>query len=177
MYFKILLISLFWAMWLEFFYKFGATYDPQNFVGACVLYTIYIAVMIAVFRLIAASFWIVFFLTGTIGLLAEWFLIGNAPWINPNAIQIGMFVFHGSYILSGFYFVHHGIEWTHKRVTFLMAFIFTLFGLSGFFIASKPLQFAWFIWVPLLLYFSLTFRILKKYGKVRLERHVKTRSV
>jgi hypothetical protein len=34
-----------------------------------------------------------FFVFGFFGLMFEWFALGQAPWINPDASQIGMFTF------------------------------------------------------------------------------------
>lgn len=34
-----------------------------------------------------------YFAYGFIGMSIEWFVIGNSPWGNPDAIQIGMFAF------------------------------------------------------------------------------------
>jgi len=36
---------------------------------------------------------------GGCGLMVEWFLIGNSPWGNPDAVQIGMFAYWSCMVL------------------------------------------------------------------------------
>ncbi len=147
-------VSLFFALWLEFFYKFGATFDPQNFVGSIPIYSLYLLLFHGlVGRFLVKRVRTLLLLGGFIGLMAEWFMIGNAPWINPHAFQPGMFVFHAVYPVLGLVFVKGGYR---AQVRKRMLQVFIVGGLIcclGFLISHEFLRFAWFIWLPLIPYF------------------------
>ena len=73
---------------------------PGVFLGGMIVYTILLGFGYAIqkvidklFRGVVFSniFCIIFF--GLAGLAFEWFVIGNSPWKNPDAIQWGMFVY------------------------------------------------------------------------------------
>ncbi|MCX7860333.1 MAG: hypothetical protein N2385_09590 [Chloroflexus sp.] len=73
---------------------------PDAFVGAMAVYCLLLAGGYAaqqqLDRLIRNSLWstlIAMLLAGSFGLAFEWFVIGNSPWQNPDAIQWGMFVY------------------------------------------------------------------------------------
>ncbi len=73
---------------------------PFIFVGSMIVYTILLGVGYVIQKIVDKLlkgflypniFCIIFF--GLAGLAFEWFVIGNSPWKNPDAIQWGMFVY------------------------------------------------------------------------------------
>ncbi len=159
---KFIFVSVSFALWLEFFYKFGATYDPSNFLGACFIYVIYsFFLYLFIRKFLFQKLFLLWVISGTVGLMAEWFLMGNSPWSNPHAIQLGMFVFHAFY--PAFALMVLRIAELKKVVKIVMGIFlfFTLLSGSGFLISDVDLRFAWFIWVPLLPYFCSTLIILR----------------
>lgn len=162
-------IALGFALWLEFFYKFGATSDIANFIGSIPIYLIYLTflnIFLSIAKLKKKAF-TCFTVFGSIGLIAEWFLIGNSPWKNPDASQIAMFIFHAIYPLIGLiYFKNQNYVQSFSFNIRLFA-LFTLIGLLGFLIPSVEWRFAWFIWIPLFPYFisagNFIYKIKPKY--------------
>lgn len=148
-------VSLFLALWLEFFYKFGATNDIDNFIGSIPIYFIYLTLLnIAVTKLqLHKKLIMCFFIYGIIGLAAEWFIIGNSPWANPEAFQIGMFVFHATYPVLGIILSSTTKYFKERKFCLTTFSFFTILIPIGFFISNYGLRFAWFIWLPLVPYF------------------------
>ncbi|GEM_PF-2612064 len=147
--------ALLYALWLEFFYKFGATHDPANFIGSIPIYCAYLILLSLLIKILRLQNRIVIplLLCGAIGLMAEWFIIGNAPWTTPEALQIGMFIFHAAYPVIGLIILPNKKHTPlFKKITALFA-IFTLIASAGFIIPHPDLRFAWFIWIPLAPYF------------------------
>lgn len=55
---------------------------------------------------------------GILGLMGEWFLFGNAPWINPQAVQISMFSWWvGLFIIPRLVLETNNRYSTVKRIT------------------------------------------------------------
>lgn len=162
-------ISLSFALWLEFFYKFGATFDIVNFLGAIPIYFLYLMLLFFTFDKLQmySSAVKVFLISGIMGICAEWFLIGNAPWSNPHAIQPGMFIFHAFYPCFGFVFVGNPAYLKVARHIYAVFALFTFVCLCGFFIDNDELRFAWFIWLPLFPYFICSIMILFSIIKTR----------
>lgn len=158
---KGILYSLLIALWVEFFYKFGATYDPDNFFGALIIYPAYIALLFGLFRLCKInSKLMIFVISGLFGLMIEWFLIGNSPWGNPQALQLGMFVFHALYPVYGYLYIQNRLSEKEHRFLFLLFLGFTLLLSAGFFIPRGDTRFILFILTPLMPYFIASGRFL-----------------
>lgn len=157
-------VSTLFAMWLEFFYKFGATLDVDNFIGAIVIYTIYLTLLQAIIlkTKLYERITLCLIIVGVIGLMAEWFLIGNAPWVNPEAFQLGMFVFHAVYPILGILMSQGDLYVVFTRRVKILFFVFFAICLFGFIIPHAGLRFAWFIWLPLLPYFVTFFSIVTR---------------
>ena len=70
--------------------------DWANLFGSMVFNAVYLAGAFVVTRLLfrllprRAAFLLTVALAAVAGLMVEWFLIGNSPWGNPDASQIGM---------------------------------------------------------------------------------------
>lgn len=152
---KRVFVSLLLALWLEFFYKFGATHDISNFLGSIPIYFIYLVLLniIVTESQLSNKLPLCLFMYGIISLLAEWFIIGNSPWSNPDAFQVGMFVFHATYPTLGI-ILSSNIKYAQIKKICLSTFIpFTIILPIGFIIQNEELRFAWFIWLPLVPYF------------------------
>lgn len=160
-------LSLLLAMWLEFFYKFGATHDPKNFVGALLVYSIYLLVLHGVWaRAKAHRRWVMYGVGGFIGLMAEWFVIGNSPWGNPEAaqliVQLGMFVFHAVYPVVGF-MLARGMESAGPRRRYLRLLAWmSAISVLGWLLPKGTPQFMWFLLVPLTYYFIASVILLRR---------------
>ena len=70
--------------------------DWANLFGSMVFNAVYLAGAFVLTRLLfrllpqRAAFLVAVALAAVAGLMVEWFLIGNSPWGNPDASQIGM---------------------------------------------------------------------------------------
>ncbi len=54
---------------------------------------------------------------GFLGLMAEWFIIGNAPWLNPDAVQLGMFAWWvGVFIIPRLFLEKKSYNHAKKKV-------------------------------------------------------------
>ena len=160
---KRILVALFLALWLEFFYKLGATTDVRNLIGSIPIYFLYLSVLAILVRQFKLRDRIItfFVVCGFIGLVAEWFIIGNAPWSNPAAFQLGMFVFHAVYPVIGLIAFSNKEHANLFRKSFITFFVFTVISILGFLIQNSDFRFAWFIWIPLFPYFICSALIIK----------------
>jgi hypothetical protein len=148
------LASLLLALWLEAVYKFVVTWDPGNFVGAVLVYALVLPPAQLLMRLLPKvpdRLWLLFW--GGLGLLAEWFVIGNSPWGNPAALHSAMFAFHGSYPVWG-RILGSGPSGQRSAGLALWAG-FTLLTLGGLLLGGDDLRRAWALLVPLGLYYAL----------------------
>lgn len=70
--------------------------DWVNFYGSMVFNAVYLSGVFVVTRLLSRLFspqpvfGVTIALAAVAGLMVEWFLIGNSPWGNPDAAQLGM---------------------------------------------------------------------------------------
>lgn len=75
-------------------------------------------------------------LVGLSGLMVEWLLIGNSPWGNPDASQMGLFAYWACMALVPFMF------WIEKRAVqaFIIryALIYALLVLPGQLLVASP---------------------------------------
>jgi hypothetical protein len=89
-------------------------------------------------------------------MVLEWFVIGNAPWTNPEAIQTGQFLFHASYPIAGRLFDPAWFGPRQRRVVIAGLAGFSVVCAAGYLIATPDLQVAFFILVPLGFYALLS---------------------
>lgn len=145
------LVSTGLAMWLEAFYRFGATWAPEILPGAAAVYLVWTGLFHAMRRALPRLpdlAWLVF--AGLVGLAFEWFAVGNSPWGNPDALQSGMFAFHAAYPLWGAILLNRA---DRRRLTGLwLIATFTLLGLLGVLLPVGDWQTGWFLFVPLALF-------------------------
>ncbi|MCR4368357.1 MAG: hypothetical protein NUV67_00450 [archaeon] len=96
---KFMLVGSLVALVVEFHFKFLATFEPGAFIFTLFFYPIYL------FFVYFANEWvnknipgkkgdiIYYIVFGIVGLGFEWFMNNNSPWANPQANQLGMFVY------------------------------------------------------------------------------------
>jgi hypothetical protein len=150
------IVSVILAEWLELWYRLGAEWAPQVLPGAAFVY----ALMMAAFHAVLAwlprlprALWLVI---GCLpGMALEWFAIGNSPWGNPQALQIGMIVFHGAYPIWGRMFDPAWFSARERRQALWVMGVFSVLLLPGFLIPSPDWRFAVFVLLPLLAYAAL----------------------
>jgi hypothetical protein len=148
--------SVFLAEWLEIWYRFGATHAPELFVGALFPYTLMALAFHALLQVLPRWPLWVWLLIGAIpGMALEWVIIGNSPWGNPQASQLGMVLFHGAWPIWGRIFDRRWFRPDQRRAGLQAMGLATLALLPGFLIAAPDWRFAFFIWLPLLPYVAL----------------------
>jgi hypothetical protein len=154
------LVSTGLAMWLEAFYRFGATWAPEIMVGAAAVYIVWNGFFHWLRRALPRLpdlAWLVF--AGLIGLAFEWWAVGNSPWGNPDALQSGMFAFHAVYPLWGAILCDTADR--RRSPGLWLVAVFTLLGMVGFLLPIGEWRTGWFLLIPLALFpilFVLTFR-------------------
>jgi len=156
------LVGLCFALVVEVFYKFFAGLNPKAFLISIVFYAIYLQPLyllhqwlnrnpegqITRARINNLAFFII---AGLVGLVVlEWGLVGNTPKGNPNASQLGMFLFHAVYPFMARIFVDRTPE-ARELQKFLLKYygIFIVVCAAGIAISNEFLRFAWFIYAPL----------------------------
>ena len=99
-YFQFVIVGLIFFAVMEFAFSVQIRGDVDNFIGSIFINFFYFSFAYGVIKLLFKFqeisykkdiFLFIFF--GIIGLLIEWFLIGNSPWGNPQASQITMFMY------------------------------------------------------------------------------------
>ncbi len=145
------LISTALAMWLEAFYRFGATWAPEILPGAMAVYLVWTGIFHMLRRAlphVRDMIWML--IAGLAGLAFEWVAVGNSPCGNPDALQSGMFLFHATYPLWG------AILWDQtdqrRKAGLPLIAVFTALGMLGFLLPMGDARMGWFLFVPLALY-------------------------
>jgi hypothetical protein len=112
------------------------------------------------FRLIdnrAAAYLVCTGLAATVGLAVEWFVIGNSPWGNPAASEIGMAAYWASFVIVPLIFVDpdpalRGV----KRFILAYGLVYTTIVLLGhWLIPTAEWRFAFHIWTVVFGYLGL----------------------
>lgn len=161
-------VSLFLAQWLEFWYRFGAEDRPDLFWGAFVPNTLialgFHALLQGAPRL-PVQVWLI--LGALPGMTLEWFIIGNSPWGNPQASQLGMFIFHASWPVWGRLLDPAFVNPRQRRAALWWAAVWTAALPAGFLIGAADWRFAFFLLVPLGFYAGLFLMALTGRPRVR----------
>ena len=143
--------------------------DLDNFIGSLFFNTLYLGGAYLITRILLTTLrnrpkFILFYtaLFGLSGLMVEWFLIGNSPWGNPDASQVGMFAYWACMALVPLMFL---LE--KKRLqTFIIRYglVYTALALIGqFAIPAYEWRFVFHIYLVIFGYLSLMMVILSKY--------------
>ena len=161
-FFKGVLISEIFVLWVEFFYKFGVTDNPKAFFIAIPLYFLYLCALHLIFKIFKEGSWLGvsgILIGGVTGLFLEWFLVGNSPWNKPTAFQFGQFLYHGAYPILGYLLAHTSIpaRLRHHLVYYMVA----ASGITsiGFFLTNLNLRKLWLLILPLMVYLGLYYFI------------------
>jgi hypothetical protein len=150
------LLSVILAEWLELWYRFGATWDPQAFVGATAPYALIALGFHLVLTLVnRGPVWLWWLLGALPGMALEWFAIGNSPWGNPAASQVGMLIFHGSWPIWGRMFDRRWICARQCRMALVWWAGWSLCLIPGFLIPSGEWRYVFFVVLPLGFYAGL----------------------
>lgn len=150
------------ALWLEFFYKFGLKWNPGAFLISIPLYFIFISLLHLVFGRLEGRRGhrpLCFILGGVSGLLLEWFLVGNSPWNNPKAIQSAQFLFHAVYPLLGYLLVR--VAPVKRAALRKYMLVWTVITAIAFLFPASGARSLWFLFMPLLAYLGLCYFVVK----------------
>ncbi len=124
----------------EFVFNILITGNYSNFLFTLLFYPCYLALAFYLQKYLACAFKIkhihffaCYFLFGFIGLAIEWFVIGNSPWGNPEAIQFGQFSYWTALVLVPLIVLGN----VSKRAKYLVLYIlakFVILSLIFFFV-------------------------------------------
>ncbi|MDX9991874.1 MAG: hypothetical protein RBS68_07460 [Anaerolineales bacterium] len=143
--------------------------DRDNFVGSLAFNALYLGAVFVITRVLLTTLrnrpkFILFYtgLFGFCGLMVEWFMIGNSPWGNPQASQVGMFAYWACLALVPLIFL---LEKRSLQIFILRyALIYLALVLLGQFgIPSPEWRFAFHITTVIFGYLGLMAAILWKY--------------
>lgn len=145
--------------------------DLDNFLGSLFFNTLYLVGVYVLARLLLTTLrkrpkfilgYTGFF--GLTGLMVEWFLIGNSPWGNPDASQIGMFAYWACMALVPLAFLLQNRPLQHFIVRYGLVYVILVL-LGQFLIPSPGWRFAFHIYAVILGYLGLMIGILSKYSR------------
>ena len=98
--FKFIAVGFIFAIITEFQFNILALGNVGNFIFDLFFYPVFLifvyfsnAVLGRIFKNKILSGVLFYLIFGIFGLAFEWYLMGNSPWANPDANQIGMFSF------------------------------------------------------------------------------------
>lgn len=149
-------VSVLLAEWLELWYRFGATWAPELFFGALAPYGLIALGFHSALQLLPRwPVWLWLPVGAIPGMALEWFVIGNSPWGNPDALQIGMVLFHGAWPIWGRMFDPDWFRPDQRRAGLAVLALASILLLPGFWIPSPDWRFAFFLLLPLPAYLAL----------------------
>jgi len=149
-------VSVLLAEWLELWYRFGATWVPELFFGALAPYTLIALAFHTLVQVLPRwPLWLWLCLGALPGMALEWFVIGNSPWGNPDALQTGMVLFHGAWPIWGRMFDPVWFRAGQRRAGLAVMALASILLIPGFWIPAPDWRFAFFVLVPLPAYLAL----------------------
>ena len=95
--------------------------------------------------------------------MVEWFLIGNSPWGNPDASQVGMFAYWACMALVPLVFLLQNRPLRHFIVRYGLVYV-VLVLLGQVFVADPGWRFAFHIYAVILGYLGLMTGVVWKYS-------------
>lgn len=169
---RFLLLGLLTAAIGEWQFSVFLRNDLDNFIGSLFLNTLYLAGVSILthpflitlrnrprFILAYTGFF------GLTGLMVEWFLIGNSPWGNPAASQIGMFAYWACMVLVPLVFLLQNRSLQTFITRYALVYI-ALILLGQFTIPSPNWRFAFHIYAFIFGYLGLMAAIAWNYSQV-----------
>lgn len=166
-----ILLDLLTAAIGEWQYSVFLRYDLDNFIGSLFFNAFYLVGVYVLTRPLLTTLrnrpqFIVgytgFF--GLTGLMVELFLIGNSPWGNPDASQIGMFAYWACMALVPLVFLFPNRLLQHFIVRYGLVCV-GLVLLGQLFIADPSWRFAFHIYAVIVGYLGLMTVIVWKYSR------------
>jgi len=127
--------------------------DWSNFFGSLIFNTIYltfaaagIAFLVSFIGKRKRTLMLIVSLYGTLGLMIEWFLIGNSPWQNPDASQMGMFAYWACMVLVPTIVLDKNPQLEKpKRKLLIYGVVYILLALLGQLLPNAELRFLYHI--------------------------------
>ena len=152
-YFTFMFVGMVFALVGEFMFKFFAQPSMEVFWGMTVVYLVILTfvyfsgkLMDMIFKRKLLAEVNCYVLYGLMGLAIEWFLIGNSPWGNPDADQLGMFSFWATVCFGPRIFLNDrkgvaGVKRGIKMFFFIYAVISTVMGI----VLPQPYRLYWIV--------------------------------
>lgn len=148
--------------------------DVDNLIGSVVVNAFYLTAIYFMFLALRAALGQGFrpmlaitIISGVAGLMIEWFLIGNSPWGNPDALQSAMFAFWACMAAVPAILLERDNSLRplkHRILAF--AAVYTCVAAAGQGIANPELHFAFHIWSVVFGYIGLMVLCLVGYGRL-----------
>lgn len=137
--------------------------DVANLIGSMGFNALYLSVWGLVVGLLLRlmgrrplTIGLIMLLAGFTGLMIEWFVIGNSPWGNPDASNVGMFAYWACMIVVPIALLDIAPETRRLRHAILIyGLVYTLLAFAAQLIPSPDLRYAYHIWSVILGYVAL----------------------
>ncbi len=103
---------------------------------------------------------------GSLGLVVEWFLIGNSPWGNPDAHQIGMFAYWACMVAVPMVYVVPAPQTVRLKQRILPAvLLYSALALAVQTLPWSTARIAYHLWSVILGYTALLVWVMVAYGR------------
>ena len=149
----------------EFVYSVMLRGDWGNLLGSFVFNSLYL-LGVYIFRQVLLRLvhhpltvnLLYYFLLGGAGLMVEWFQIGNSPWGNPDASQVGMFAYWTAMVMAPLLFTRQAVDPARIRRAYSLYFaVFAAVALGvGYAIPPGGWRYAAGVWLVVFGYFGMT---------------------
>ncbi len=166
---QFLLLGLLTAAIGEWQFSVFLRNDFDNFIGSLFFNTLYLIGVYLLTRLLLTTlrnrpkFILVYTgFFGLTGLMVEWFLIGNSPWGNPDASQVGMFAYWACMALVPLAFLLQNRPLQHFILRYGLVYLVSIL-LGQFLIPSPNWRFAFHIYAVILGYPGLMVGMIWRY--------------
>ncbi len=149
--------------------------DWANLYGSMFVNALYLTGAFVVTRLLfralprRAAFIISVALAAVCGLMVEWFLIGNSPWGNPSANQLGMAAYWACLVIVPLIVIDPDPHLRPLiRTIVVYSLIYTSFAVLGqWLLPTADWRFAYHIWLVVLGYLGLIVLCMVGYNRVQ----------
>ena len=152
------------ALWVEFFYKIGATFRPDALMVSIPFYCAALIVLHRTFdrlNIVRGYVPVCFVLGGIVGLVIEWTLVGNSPRGNPQAFQTAQFLFHAVYPILGYLVVRDPSDTALRKSLQRYLVLATVVTALGFVFPRSPMRMVWFLFLPIATYVGLCYFVFR----------------
>lgn len=137
--------------------------DTANLVGSmgfnAMYLTLWAVVVALLLRLLGRrplTVVLITLLAGTTGLMIEWFVIGNSPWGNPDASNVGMFAYWACMVMIPIALLDTAPQTLRLRRNILIyGLVYTLLAFAVQAIPNETIRYVYHIWSVILGYLGL----------------------